>query len=669
MKRTWIVVALAAGLFLLALGVAWSFGTRIARRNTERVLAQSETLFAQSVDDWVYALLLHTSFNLHRALGHTARVLPVAEMRELAARFGVDEFNVVNREGICIASSWPGLGGVGYDFRSYPETLPYLALTDGVTKVVSQPFRHGTTNPQDYSKYFGTPFKDGSGFMELGFRFERLQPSIDLHDIETVRCWKVGRTGHLTYFADHARLGLPGDLRDGAVAEGREDGVRVFCRPFSFAGHRYLSVLPEAEYFQQRNVNFAILAPSLAGVLLFLAFFVRSLARANESERRRRAAEDAARARDLALARTVQLSGVEPVSRYRRQIFSLTFDAMSRPAREVGGDFYDFFFIDPVHMAFLVADVSGKGIPAAMYMMRARNELFNALTSRSDPAEAVAEANRILSENNDAQMFVTAWVGVVDTAAGTLEYVNAGHERPLVRHASGDVARLSARGGRFLGLFPEAKYVSAVYTFEPGDTLFVYTDGVTEAMDRNRKLYGKARLEKALAGCAADAESALAAVAADVRAFAEDAEQSDDLTALALTWHGAPARAEREFAASAATDGTAMAWLREHVALQRAAKARLLNAADEMMTNIASYSGAAAFTASVEHAPRRTRLVFTDGGTAYNPLAHTDPDVHIPLADRSVGGLGILMTKRLVDSVTYRRADDRNILTLVQFDR
>jgi len=669
MKKTSVIVILAAVFSLIALGIAWQVGTNLALRNTARVLVQSETLFGEAVDDWVYALLQHASGNIHRELGRTARVLPPVQMREMSWRFGVDEINVVNRKGVCIGSTWDGLGGVGYDFRSYPETVPYLALTDGVTKVVSQPFRHGTTNPHDYSKYFGTPFEDGSGFLEISFRFERLLPYLDLHDSEAVRAWKVGRTGHLSYFQDYARYGLPEGLADGEVAEGVENGACVYCRPFSFAGHRYLSVLPAAEYFQQRNVNFAMLVPSLVAVLCFLTFFMRLRTRASEAELRRRVAEDEARARDLSLARAVQLSGLEPVSRYRRVLFSFTFDAVSQPAREVGGDFYDFFFVDPVHVAFVVADVAGKGVPAAMYMMRARTELFNALSAHADPAEAVGEANRILSENNEAEMFVTAWVGVLDTVNGTLEHVNAGHERPLLRRASGAVERLMARGGRFLGLFPKAKYASSVVALAPGDQLLVFTDGVTEAMNRRRELYGKARLEGLLGACAADVAETLRAVTADVKAFADGAEPSDDITALALVWHGVPPRAVRRFAAAEASDGVAMAWLKEQVTLTGAAKARLLNAADEMMTNIAAYSGAASFSATVENAPGRSRVVFTDDGGAYNPLTHVDPDVHLPLAERPAGGLGILMTKKLVDSVVYRRENENNILTLVKLER
>lgn len=667
MKKTIAIITAAVVLYLMALGAAWVTSSCLARRSTERMLEQSERVFADSVGDWVYAVLLHACENVERELGGTVTNMPVARMKAMAERFGVDEVNIMDRDGICVASSVPRI--VGYDYRVHPDTAAFLALTDGVTRVVSQPFRHGVVNPEAYCKYLGAPFDDGSGFMQLGFEFDRLISSLGNQDAASLQYWRIGRTGHYDYFDGHSRYGISSNVVDGVAIPARENGTRVFCRPFSFAGYRYISILPETEYFQQRNVNFAILALALALVVLSLAFYLRSLARANKAERRRRQMEDEARARDLSLARAIQLSGLEPVAPYRREILSMTFDAMSRPAREVGGDFYDFFFIDSAHVAFVVADVAGKGISAAMYMMRAKNELFNALIAHVDPAEAVAEANWRLSENNEAGMFVTAWVGVVDVVTGVMEYVNAGHDKPFVRRASGGVEKLVARGGRFLGVFPDAKFRSDKLVFTPDDVLFLFTDGVTEALDRNHHLYGEMRLKEVIAGCPADASKMVAAVDADVKEYAAGVEQSDDVTALAIVWHGRPCRLTREFSTADACNGVAMSWLSENVALgAKSARSRLLNAADEVMTNIASYSGASFFTVAAENAPGRTRVVFEDGGRAYNPLTHVDPDVHVPLAERGEGGLGILMAKKLVDSMVYRRDGGRNSLTLVKLD-
>ena len=215
--------------------------------------------------------------------------------------------------------------------------------------------------------------------------------------------------------------------------------------------------------------------------------------------------------------------------------------ASIEPAREIGGDFYDFYFTGPDRLLFLVAHVSDKGVPAALFMMRAKTILKNLAQTGLPLAEAVQAANESLCEGHAANMFVTAWVGEIDLATGTVHYVNAGHNPPLVLRAKdGSATYLHSRPGLVLGSMPGMKYRSGEIALEPGDALYLYTDGVTEQADGRGQLYGEERLRAFLAGgdFLAHPETCTGAVRADVEAHAADAPQSDDRTQLLLVWHG-----------------------------------------------------------------------------------------------------------------------------------
>ena len=207
-------------------------------------------------------------------------------------------------------------------------------------------------------------------------------------------------------------------------------------------------------------------------------------------------------------------------------------------AREVGGDFYDFFLLDDDLLCVLIADVSGKGIPGALFMMEAKAELDNYIQSGMDLADAVRMANERLCEGNDAGMFVTVWVATLNYRTGELTYVNAGHNPPLLRHGGG-WTWLTERGGLFLGTFETAKYRSFSLTMEPGDELLLYTDGVNEAFDADGNEYGNDRLEEFLDAHANLApEPLIGALRTSVADWAEGAVQSDDITMLALEYKG-----------------------------------------------------------------------------------------------------------------------------------
>ncbi|HWD59885.1 MAG TPA: SpoIIE family protein phosphatase [Stellaceae bacterium] len=211
--------------------------------------------------------------------------------------------------------------------------------------------------------------------------------------------------------------------------------------------------------------------------------------------------------------------------------------AEMHPAREIGGDFYDYFAVEGNRLAITVADVSGKGIPAALFMAVSRTVLRGGERGE-DMAAHMEDANRLLATENAAAMFVTAFHGVLDLATGALRYCNAGHNPPYLLRAAGGRETLKATGIPF-GVDGDMPYRIAERRLAPGDALFLFSDGITEAFNPEAEEFGTARLEAALeAARGEDAAALVARVLAATREFAAGAEQSDDITALALVWRG-----------------------------------------------------------------------------------------------------------------------------------
>lgn len=250
---------------------------------------------------------------------------------------------------------------------------------------------------------------------------------------------------------------------------------------------------------------------------------------------------------DLAVARAIQKSMMPNIfpSFSDRKEFELY--ASMHAAKEVGGDFYDFYMLEDNILGFLVADVSGKSIPGAMFMMRSKAIIRNLAESGLKPAEVFTQANSSLCEGNKTKMFVTAWMGYLDLKTGTVRFVNAGHNPPALIGSNGTVAFLKMKANLVLAGMDGIQYREQEIQLEKGDILYLYTDGVTEAMNINGKMYGNNRLLKLLSsvednpGSSAEngiVESICHLVIKNVTGFAEGAEQSDDITMLCIRYLG-----------------------------------------------------------------------------------------------------------------------------------
>ena len=216
-------------------------------------------------------------------------------------------------------------------------------------------------------------------------------------------------------------------------------------------------------------------------------------------------------------------------------------------AKEVGGDFYDFFLVDDDHLCMVIADVSGKGVPAALFMMASKIILANNAMLGKSPAQILTDSNAAICSNNREEMFVTVWLGILELSTGKLTAANAGHEYPVVKHPDGRFELLRDKHGFVVGGLDSAKYRQYELVLEPGSKLFVYTDGVPEATDAQQKLFGTEKMLDALnAAPDSAAQQCLQNVRRAVDGFVKDAEQFDDLTMLCLTYNGPDAASAEE---------------------------------------------------------------------------------------------------------------------------
>ena len=213
--------------------------------------------------------------------------------------------------------------------------------------------------------------------------------------------------------------------------------------------------------------------------------------------------------------------------------------ATMNPAKEVGGDFYDFFLVDDDHLALVMADVSGKGVPAALFMVRAKTLIKNGAQMGSSPAEILSFANEQLCEGNEAELFVTVWLAIIEISTGKAMVANAGHEHPALKRAGGEWELVKYRHGPAVATMEGIPFREHEFEIHPGDVLYVYTDGVPEATDTNDQLFGDERMIESLNSHGdASPEDLLRGVKEDIDAFVGEAPQFDDITMLGLVWKG-----------------------------------------------------------------------------------------------------------------------------------
>ena len=239
---------------------------------------------------------------------------------------------------------------------------------------------------------------------------------------------------------------------------------------------------------------------------------------------------------DLRIAAKIQTDALPPVAPEFANHLDLNLRGSMNTAKEVGGDFYDYFPIDENRICFLIADVSGKGTPAALFMMTSKTMIKDYALTHDSTAEIFTAVNARLCENNDEGMFATAWIGILDTRTMTLQYTNAGHNYPILQRKGQACEEMTTGHGLFLAGMEFTRYKQSEIQLAPGDRILLYTDGITEAHDTKNELYGTERLMRMMENTRNDSgEKVLDKVLADVNTFAKDVPQFDDMTMIILT--------------------------------------------------------------------------------------------------------------------------------------
>ncbi|MBQ9518707.1 MAG: SpoIIE family protein phosphatase, partial [Firmicutes bacterium] len=517
--------------------------------------------------------------------------MPVEGLESMCKTYDFYEINLIRKDGIIIASSNPL--NTNFDMYSSEQSRPFMQITDSNIDEFAQDYRPIGRDSSVSLMYVGVKCVDGIVQVALDDKQIEKYGSTEEYDA-MFGDRHVGESGSIYIYDDGAdKIILSGDhkgktLKDIGVEYYSKSGTpevqyftanvlgeSSYCRCENFDdGFGVLAVLPLTEVYRSRNM--AAYETAFADILLFTAIFlliyilvqkiiVDNLNRINVSLAKitrgnldevvdvRASSEFASLSTDINLtvdalkgyieqaekrieeelefAREIQFSALPQNFDFPRTEFKLY--ATMDPAKEVGGDFYDFFFVDKSKVALVVADVSGKGIPAALFMMRSKTAIKSLAESGRSPSEIFEKANDTLCEGNDADMFVTAWIGIVDLETGVVKCANAGHEYPAIKRADGDWELIKDKHSLALAAMEGMPFKEYEFQLNEGDKLFVYTDGVPEAINEKDEQFGTDEMLRALnAAKTKTVTETLPFVRKRIANFVGNAAQFDDITML-----------------------------------------------------------------------------------------------------------------------------------------
>jgi len=530
--------------------------------------------------------------NLLKVAKEVKEELQTKDAEAIAKEYGITEINIIDKNGIIVKSTDEKL--VGFDMSSGGRSKEFLCLLGSADHYV-QSFGSTSYDRTISRKYAGV--KTDEGFLQVGYDRSTLQKEIDKHVVGITKNRHVGNGGYVLILDDLLNI-ISGPENFPIKNFSRTDekielpdpnktfnmnviGTEYFVRYQIAEGYYIFSFYPVTEAVQSKDI--ALYTNMFLQVIVYAILFVLvyllikyvvvnqikkingSLAKITDGDLeevvdvrtneefeslsddinstvntlKKYIAEASARIdKELEFAKNIQKSALPSNFSVVNNRSDVEIFASMDPAKEVGGDFYDFYFTGKSKFNFLVADVSGKGIPAAMFMMRAKTELKSLTEARLPINEVFTEGNNDLCEGNDAGMFVTAWQGNIDLKTGLVKFANAGHNPPILKR-NGEYEYLKCRAGFVLAGMEGIKYKEQEFQLEPGDMIFLYTDGVTEATNRREELYGEDRLLNIIKSTEYESIKELCeSVKADVDKFVDGAPQFDDITMVALKYYG-----------------------------------------------------------------------------------------------------------------------------------
>ncbi len=601
--QRWLLVCLVVG-FLCTTLFSWVLQTQLSESDAENLISLNLADVKQDIADASDKNLLSVTREVAEEINVTG-VSDSESLKDIAEMFDVAEINIIDQRGVVSASTYDGF--VNYNMNGGKQSAEFLVLLDGKTTEYVQSYQPTSSNSNIWRKYAGVVLERG-GFVQVAYDAEHFQKDIDEQVLGATKNRHIGEDGFIIIADEDRKIvssrsdgesiirdfsGIKYD-RDSVVKGQRADceisGRQYFMMYTTTEGYYIIAFMPVDEAVFSRDVSVYVtvfMEFIIFGMLFVLVYVlikklvVDNIDRVNDSlaqitngdlnvvvdvrsnsefaslsddinstvvTLKRYIAEAAARIdKELEFARQIQHSALPSVfppfpNKTEFEIF-----ASMDTAKEVGGDFYDFYFVGEDKLAFLIADVSGKGIPAAMFMMTSKTLLKSFAETGCEVNEVFTSANAKLCENNDAAMFVTAWMGVLDIKTGLVEFANAGHNPPLIRHKDGSFEYLKSRAGFVLAGMEGLKYRKNELQLGEGDEVFLYTDGVTEATNSENELYGEERLLNFMNTLHdLPAEAVCNAVKADVDAFVGEAPQFDDITMVYLKYNGAEQKGEQD---------------------------------------------------------------------------------------------------------------------------
>lgn len=391
---------------------------------------------------------------------------------------------------------------------------------------------------------------------------------------------------------------------------------------------------------------------------------------------------------EFEMAKQIQMSALPNVFPPFPNDPEIDFYAKYKPAKIVGGDFYDYYYVGKNRLAFLIADVSGKGIPAAMFMMRAKTAFRVFAEKKDNPADVLESVNNYLCENNEAEMFVTACFGIVDVTCGKVICASAGHNLPyLIELSDGNVETLKCKQSLVLGVVRDITYSNYIFDMKQNEKLLLYTDGIVEAHDKKNNLYGDDNLKKLLTeNRDLDIRDLCDKLSAEVDNFSLGQEQFDDYSILCFIYKGTQKDNfkvkdywETEITVSASLESVDKIVERCEQTISASNAPKNLFSSfdvciDEIFSNIIKFSYnneneyvSARIIVDEREKKKKASITFVDAGPKFNPLEIPDPDITLSAEERSIGGLGIFMVKNMMDDMKYEYKNQANWLTITKY--